>query len=256
MSDAYSWPVILTYHSISDGPPPLCIRPELFSEQMAWLSTNGHTVIPLADLVRALVEGQSLPREAVALSFDDGFQDFYESAFPVLRKFGFPATVFVVTGHCGATNGWPGQPDSVEEARLLSWQQVRDLAREGVEFGAHTVTHPDLSQLPREAIEREILTSERELETQIGHPVRFFSYPYGRYTREAREIVGQIFKGACSARIGRVQPESDALCLPRIDAFYLRSATVFRKLFSRSGSLYLGFRGVLRDLRAKYQHRM
>jgi peptidoglycan/xylan/chitin deacetylase (PgdA/CDA1 family) len=206
-------------------------------------------VVGLADLVRALAEKQSLPRRAVVLSFDDGFQDFYESAFPVLREFGFPATVFLVTGHCGGTNGWPGQPGSVREVPLLNWQEVRCLAREGVEFGAHTVTHPDLCRLAPEIVEQEILFSKMELEAQTGGPVRFFSYPYGRYTDEARRIVGQVFEGACGTIMGRIQPDSDVLCLPRIDAFYVKSTKVFSQLFSRSGSLYLGLRSMLRSVR-------
>ena len=101
--DAAQFPVILTYHSISEGHSPLQISPSLFAEQMQWLHANVR-VAPLAEVVRALVDHRPLPERTVVLTFDDGFADFYSSAAPVLRRLKLPATIFVPTGLCGRTS--------------------------------------------------------------------------------------------------------------------------------------------------------
>src|SRR5260370_4219213 len=139
--------VILTYHSISHGDSPLKISPELFAEQMEWLRGNAR-VVSLSEIVAALASRRPLPERAVVLTFDDGFQDFYVSAAPLLHRWGLPATVFLATGCCGRTNGWPGQPDWVGREPLLNWEHVAELAREGVSFRPHHLSHPDPTQLP------------------------------------------------------------------------------------------------------------
>ncbi len=250
--ESHSWPVILTYHSISSGRSPLCTSPRLFAQQMAWLRASGHRVVPLAGLIEALEGKRELPRRAVALTFDDGFSDFHDAAFPILRRLEFPATVFLVTAYSGATNRWPGQPAWAEERSLLSWEQVRDLAQQGVSFGAHSDTHPDLSRLSREDLDREVALSRNKLLAQLGAPPEFFCYPYGRCSSRARAVVSRSFRGACGTEMRRVRPESDLFYLPRVDAFYLRSAPIFRQLFTRRGHFYLNLRNALRQLRARY----
>src|SRR5208283_4540263 len=105
---AAQFPVILTYHSISEGDSPLEISPSLFTEQMEWLRANVR-VAPLGEVGGALTERKPLPERTVVLTFDDGYSDFCSSAAPVLRRLKLPATIFVPTGFCGATSGWPGQ---------------------------------------------------------------------------------------------------------------------------------------------------
>ncbi len=149
-------PVILTYHSISHGDSPLKISPELFAEQMEWLRDNAR-VVSLGEIVAALASRRPLPERTVVLTFDDGFHDFYTSAAPLLHRWGLPATVFLATGYCGRTNGWPGQPDWVDREPLLNWEHVAELARQGFSFGAHSVSHPVLTRLPVVEAQREIL---------------------------------------------------------------------------------------------------
>src|SRR5579859_7292887 len=111
---AAQYPIILTYHSISDGASPLKIPPGLFAQQMEWLHANAR-VSSLNQVVSALSQRKSLPERTVVVTFDDGFRDFYSSAAPVLRRLGLPATIFLPTNYCGRTNGWPGQPSWVQE---------------------------------------------------------------------------------------------------------------------------------------------
>lgn len=240
--------VVLTYHSIDDDGPPLSISSSQFSEQMEWLSDNTQ-VIPLADLVSALRYKHPLATNTVVLTFDDGYQDFYTQAAPILRRREFPTTVFLPTAYCGRTNSWPGQPRWVAEKPLLTWRQVEELARAGFQFGSHSVTHPDMTQLSDAQAEREIIESKREIEIHTGSRVEFFCYPYGHWERKTREIVSRHFGAACSTAAAMVWPTADPFVLPRVDAHYVRNATVFRSLFTRRFSGYITLRRTLRRLR-------
>jgi peptidoglycan/xylan/chitin deacetylase (PgdA/CDA1 family) len=243
-------PLILTFHSISAGNSPLKISPELFAQQMEWLRSNAQ-VVSLGVIVAALAQHRTLPERAVALTFDDGFGDFYLAAAPLLRRLGLPATIFLPTGYCGKTNGWPGQPNWVTREPLLGWEQVKELAREGFDFGAHTVNHAVLTAIPIDEAEREITESKSQLEQQIGRPVEFFCYPYGLWSPSVRETVIQRYRGACATTAGAVTPASDPFLLPRVDAHYVRRWPIFQMLFTTRFSAYLAARRLVRQLRGK-----
>jgi peptidoglycan/xylan/chitin deacetylase (PgdA/CDA1 family) len=241
-------PVILTYHSISHGDSPLKVSPELFAEQMEWLRDNAQ-ITSLRAIASALEGHGSLPERAVVLTFDDGFQDFYTAAAPLLHRWGLPATVFLPTGYVGRTNGWPGQPDWVDQQPLLDWQQVAELAGEGFNFGAHSVNHPVLSWLPAPEAQQEITQCKAQIEERVGQPVEFFCYPYGRWNPAVRNIVNQHYKGACATIARAVDPSSDRFALPRADVHYLRHRWVFRMLFKRRFLAYLTTRRLIRRAR-------
>jgi peptidoglycan/xylan/chitin deacetylase (PgdA/CDA1 family) len=243
-------PVLLTYHSVSEGRSPLRISPALFAAQMAWLAANAR-VIPLAELVELLRQERPLPPRTVVLTFDDAFADFHTSAAPVLRRLGFPATVFVPTAYCGGWNNWPGQPDWVEKQPLLTWEQVRALADQQVEFGAHSRTHPVLTELNSAQAEQEIVGSKHDLESATGKPVQFFCYPFGRFNPAVREIVQRSFRGACATGAGIVARTANLFALPRVDAHYLRSEFVFSSLFTRRFQSYVWGRRMIRRLRGQ-----
>jgi peptidoglycan/xylan/chitin deacetylase (PgdA/CDA1 family) len=241
-------PVILTYHSISEGDSPLKTSPKLFTEQMKWLGTNVR-VAPLAEVVVALAERKALPERTVALTFDDGFRDFYSSAAPVLRRFGLPATIFLPTGYCGRTNGWLGQPQWVAEEALLDWQQVAGLAHNGFSFGAHSVNHLVLPALSVDEAEREIAGSKAQIEEHTGERVDLFAYPYGRWSPAVRDIVSRHYRGACSTGAGVVDQDADRFALPRVDAHYVRRPALFRMLFTSSFVAYVAARRLIRRIR-------
>ena len=246
--DAARFPVILTYHSISEGDSPLQISPSLFREQMEWLQANVR-VGRIGEVVSALTDRQPLPERTVVLTFDDGFSDFYSAAAPVLRQLKFPATIFIPTGYCGRTNQWPGQASWVKPRSLLDWQQVVGLAKEGFDFGAHSVNHAPLTDLPIEESEREIAGSKAQLEERTVRPVEFFAYPCGRWNPAVRAIVQRQYRGACSTAAGTVEPDADPFALPRADAHYLRNPTLFRTLFSAPFRAYLATRRLIRRVR-------
>ncbi len=243
-------PVILTYHSICTGRSPLRISPSLFAEQMEWLSHNAR-LVPLTEVAAALTRKKSLPPRSVALTFDDGFRDFYTDAAPVLRRFGFAATVFLPTAYCGRTNHWPGQPKWVQEQPLLDWSQVLELAEQGFAFGGHGVTHRNLTLLSEAEAEREVLGSKSEIERRTGRPPEFFCYPYGQWNTAVRELVSRHYLGACSTAAAIAEPGSDLFALPRIDAHYIRHPRLFRALFTARFSTYVAGRRLVRRLRSQ-----
>jgi peptidoglycan/xylan/chitin deacetylase (PgdA/CDA1 family) len=231
---------ILTYHSLDDSGSVISVAPQLFARQMELLASSGVRVVRLSEL-----RGASSP--ALALTFDDGFQNFADVAAPELARHGFPATVFLVTDYCGGKNNWPSQRPSIPILPLMGWSTIAELSGAGIDFGAHTATHPDLAQLDDAAAREEILRSKRRAEDATGKAVASFAYPYGSMPAAARQVVGQNFAFGCSTRLGFVGANSPRVALERLDVYYLRRLSLFKNLFSAPVGWYLGFRGALRE---------
>ncbi len=242
--------IILAYHSISYGRPPLRIPPPLFEGQVSWLKSNAH-VMPLEEVVAALAYGASLPDRAVVLTFDDGFLDFYSTAGPLLRRAGMPATVFLPTDYCGLTNRWPGQADWVEEQPLMDWQHIGELAEQGIGFGAHSSSHPHMTQLADDALVHEIVSSKQEIERRLGKPVQVFCYPYGDWDARVRSLLKSHYLAACTTRTAIARPGGDLYSLPRVDAHLIRHPALFRSLFTPLFAPYLSARKTIRKLRGQ-----
>jgi peptidoglycan/xylan/chitin deacetylase (PgdA/CDA1 family) len=241
---------ILMYHALDESHSIIATPPATFASQMRWLYENDYHVIPLSHLVQHLHRRTSLPARSIVITFDDGFESIYTVAFPILARYGFSATVFLVAGYCGGSNNWPHQPQAILHHPLLTWAQVREMDGQGIEFGAHTMNHPWLDQLTPGEIEYEVLSSKAQIEEQIGHPIDLFAYPYGRYNEEVRTIVGRAYAGACSTRLGMAGPRSDLFALERIEMLYLAHPLLFRQLSNPSFPLYLLLRRWLRTTAA------
>ena len=217
---------------------------------MEWLSSHAR-VVPLAEIAAALQEKKPLPERAVVLTFDDGFADFHTEAAPVLLQKGLPATVFLPTSYCGRTNSWPGQPKWVDLQPLMSWQQIRELAEQGINFGSHTVSHTNLTEAEAEVAEREIAESRKEIESRTGRAADYFCYPYGRWNALVRGIVSRHYQGACTTGAGLVEADADPFALPRVDAHYVRRSAVFASLFMRRFRSYITLRRWIRRIRGQ-----
>jgi len=208
---------ILLYHEVVEGEPHEihAVSARRFAAQMAWLRQAGYRVMALEDWPAA-DEGVSWPRNAVALTFDDGYRDNYSAAWPVLQEHEFPATIFLVTGSVGGTSGW--REGALGRAPLLTWTQVREMARSGVAFGAHTVTHPRLTSLDLESAGRELADSRDQIEQRLGRPVLSIAYPYSQLDPQIKALAGRCgYRLGCTYRPGYVGSAGrDALALERI----------------------------------------
>ena len=232
--------VILTYHSLDDSESVISIPPSLFRQQMEFLAASGMPVVPL---------DQALHRAgSVAITFDDGFCNLLDHAVPVLERLRLPATIFVVSEYCGRNNNWPSQPHGVPDLPLLSWDKLSALPPL-ISLGAHTMTHPDLRRLSAEECERELCECQGQIEQHLGRPVRCLAYPYGASSPQVRSLADRHFELAVGTSLRFLSTRSSRLDLPRIDAYYLRGWFSLERLFTESGSLYIGFRSLLRNVR-------
>ena len=241
---------ILTYHSLDDSGSVFSTPPRLFVEQMGILHELGTRVIPLADIPHVL-SGAAPSDFLVAITFDDGFRSVYEYGLPILQRYGFPATVFVVTDYCGKTNSWPSQPRYVEPRPLLSWAEVKEMCKIGISLGSHTRTHPDLRTVANSGAEEELVASKKAIEDAIGRPVEALAYPYGTYNEFVKDLAQEHFRLAVGTTLGFAGAGSDLFALERLDMYYLRRPVLFRRLFSRELHSYIRLRRGVRDLRGR-----
>lgn len=234
--------LILTYHGVEPGPPPLFIEPPDFEAHLQVLADAHAVVLSVSALARGLREG-TLPRRAVAITFDDGFASVVTEALPRLRRRGWPATVYCVAGFLGETNDWPTQPAAVPRRRLASAGELVELVEAGFEIGAHTLRHPPLRQLSGDALQEELVGSQRLLEELVGTRVRTFACPYGDCAGEAaRLLLQRTYDAVCGATPDTVGPATSPYRLPRIDAHYVRSPRVLGHVVAGRGSAYLTLR--------------
>jgi peptidoglycan/xylan/chitin deacetylase (PgdA/CDA1 family) len=238
---------ILTYHSLDDSGSVISTHPDLFRAQIECFLELRIPIVPLRDAQRA--------PGSLALTFDDGYDNFLEFGYPVLAKYGLPATLFVISGCCGrrAARPW-SQSSMTHPPRLMGLSELRTLAGSGIEIGAHTVHHLDLTALPDERAGREIRESRISLEDALGRAVEAFAYPYGSCTPAIRKLVEQQFRLACGTSLGYVTPECDRFNLPRLDMYYLRRRFWYSRLMTLDGRAYVALRRLLRAARGRARH--
>jgi peptidoglycan/xylan/chitin deacetylase (PgdA/CDA1 family) len=245
---------VLTFHALDDRPSVISFSPRVFRRGMGRLHEGGYRTVSLLEAVDYLRRGAPFPTRSLVITFDDGYQSVYDEAFPVLQRYGLSATVFLTVGE-GGTTGPAGRLPSLDGRSMLAWRQIREMHRWGIAFGAHTLTHPDLTRLPVDRVEAEVCGSQAIVEDALGAPVACFAYPYGRYDHRSREIVRQHFACACSDKLGLITASSDPYALERVDAYYLRSGWSFDVMLTRLFPWYIRARRIPRRIRRAVQRR-
>lgn len=209
---------ILTYHSIDASGSPISIDEASFRAHVSWLAAGHCRVVSVEELLQ-------LPDDAaaVSLTFDDGFQNFADFAWPLLHEHGLSATVFVVSDHAGRDNAWSSAKGAnVPILPLMSWDTLGRLAEEGVTLGSHTRTHPNLRFASIPSLTDEIAGAAARIRTHTGKHPKTFAYPYGALNRAAVAKVGTTHSLACTTELRALRAGDDPLQLPRLDAFYFR----------------------------------
>jgi peptidoglycan/xylan/chitin deacetylase (PgdA/CDA1 family) len=215
---------------------------------MEKLIRNGYRAVGLTDAVENLYRGAPLPEKTFVLTFDDGYRSVYSEAFPVMKRHSMSATVFLTVGD---PPGSGGRIPPLNGSEMLSWAEVTEMREAGIRFGAHTLTHPDLTRLGTEKIEYEIVKSKEIIEGVLGEPVRSFAYPYGRYDERSMGIAGRFFDCACSDELGLLTLESNRYALGRVDAYYLKDERLTSLMLSGLFPYYVRLRNVPRKIRRR-----
>jgi len=172
------YPPILMYHNIEKMPAgkDLFVTPAQFEEQMRFLRRRGYNVISLSTLADMISSGKPVPRNTVVVTFDDGNENNFINAFPILEKYHIPATVFMIS-------------DCIGRGGYLGISQIRRMSKAGIEFGSHTRSHCNLKDAPEPLVESEALHSKRVLEAVTGREVVTFCYPCGEENPSGSRIL-------------------------------------------------------------------
>ena len=198
--------VILMYHRFGENNyPSTNIRLNQFNEHIKELSSGGYTVLPVKKIIRAIQKGLVLPEKTIGITIDDGYRTVYTTAWPRLRKAGFPFTVFIATG--SINNG---------SSTYMSWDQIRELKNQGVTIGAHTLSH---NHMPTTSLNRntlELNNSSSKMKAEIGYVPEMFAYPFGEASLENIKLVRRKgFKIAFGQHSGVVNPSTNFGYIPR-----------------------------------------
>ncbi len=237
---------VLMYHRITDGVPAgtrhgTYVTKRNFARQLASLERRRRTPLTFVQMKEILEGKRSLPDHPIMITFDDGYEDNYLNAYPLLQSFSFPATVFLLGNRSMTKNEWDtihGEP----VADLLTDSQIREMHAGGIEFGAHSMTHKMLTEIPLSEAETEIRRSKAELEQRLGAPVISFAYPYGRLNERVKHIArdaGYMFGAASDS--GPRNFWKDRYEIRRIQVFPNTSPFSFWK---KSSGLYHWYKNV------------
>lgn len=205
--------VVLQYHHVSESTPPsTSISPAVFKEHMDYLAANNFEVVPLPELVNQLKTGEPLPDRTVAITFDDAYISVYQTAFPLLKKRGWPFTIFVNT-------------DPLDQNKKLfsSWAQLSEMAKSGATIANHTRAHDHIVRLRknespeewRQRITADVLGAEERIQKQTGQAHRILAYPYGEYDHRVKALLKDLGFIAFGQQSGPLSHAHDLQSLPR-----------------------------------------
>ena len=211
---------VLNYHQIEEkNGNPLTLWPDQFEAQMAYLADAGYTTITIDEMMDALENGTPLPEKPVIITFDDGYADNYEYAYPILKKYGFKATIFLIYDF---TNTYPN---------YLTWEQINEMKESGlIHFESHTMTHANLAELnSADELRHEIADSHDLLSEKLGYDMHYIAYPGGRVNAEIEEITRAAgYRGGFTVHYGLSTPEEGCYQMDRIPIFGANMHTLTR----------------------------
>lgn len=229
--------VILQYHHVSETLPAVTsVSADTFTEHLNYLKQHNFNVIPLNELISSIQQGQSLPDKTIAITFDDGYNNNYEQAAPILEKFNYPYTIFV-------------NPKLIDEGKgyVMGWDKLKELAKKGALISNHSGEHNYLHKKQADEsdaqwktrIKNDILSSQQRIKEEIGHDFKYLAYPYGEFNNQLQALVKKLGFIGIGQHSGALDASSDFTRLPRFPAsgFYSKLDTLITKLNSRAFSI-------------------
>ena len=212
-ADGFQTIPILTYHRFAENcDSPLCMPGRTFERQMKYLKENGYHVITADELLAFLEYRQGLPKKSVLITMDDGYRSVYQFAYPILKEYGFTATLFIYTSFVGVSK------------MAITWDQLREMKANGFGIGSHTMYHSDLTKAKEEETEQEFVArikkelygSKKIIDKKLGQDTYFLAYPFGYYDQRSMQMSKAAgYKIAMSVKRGGNPFFTDPLMLRR-----------------------------------------
>ena len=201
--------LILNYHKIDDTFIALAVRPEDFDAQMKYLSEHGYHTITPDELYDSLAGNAELPENPVLITFDDGYEDNYKNAYPILKKYDFKATIFVISSFLGVYPNY------------ITWDQAREMDADNISIQSHTVDHKSMTDLSDDELRTELVDSKKKIEKELGHQIDYMAYPTGTYNLHIAKLVQEAgYKAAFTIKYGNVDKASNIYALERVPVFH------------------------------------
>lgn len=236
---------ILTYHSIDNSGSVISIDPATFRSHVRWLASGEVHVAPLEHLHTVPAD-----RHAVSITFDDGFQNFADIAWPLLKQHQMPVTVFVVTQRVGTSNAWGGRDErGIPTLPLMTWDTIRTLVDQGLTLGSHGRTHAHLARLDNAALAEEVRDSADDIERATSVRPGSFCFPFGAFDQRAVALARANYDVAVTTELATVPRDPDLHQLPRLDAYYYRGVGRLERWGSRSFERHVAVRRFARNVR-------
>lgn len=201
--------MVLNYHKVVDEHMSLSVPLADFEQHMKWLQEYGYTSITPEDLYEFIVNGRELPEKPVLITFDDGYKDNYTNAYPIMKKYGFKGTIFVVTGFLGVYDNY------------LTWEQAKELTDNGFSIESHTHNHKSMTEASDDDISRELAKSRDTIKEKLGVEADFIAYPTGTYNLHIAELVKEAgYKGAFTIKYDNASRDSNVYAIERVPIFH------------------------------------
>lgn len=215
-SQSYKKVRILMYHSISEHIKrekfnKWKVKPKDFEKQMSWFYKNNWKSFTISELVKL----DKIPEKSFVVTFDDGFEDNFTNAFPILQKYNFKATIYIIPHQ--KINHWEKNNTSVL-SNLLNEKQILEMQKSGlIEFGSHTLSHQNLSKVDNIQLEKELIESKKEIEKITKKECEAFAYPYGKFDDEIVQSVKNAgYKNATVVKRGLFEQDNDIFRIKRV----------------------------------------
>lgn len=191
------------------------VTPELFEKHLQYLHQNNYYSVEWNDWITSMFTKTPLPGNAIAITFDQGSFDIYRNAWPLLRQYGFTATVLLTTGFIGKKYTW--NKFSTEDVELMGWKEIKELQNQGIQFGSHSATHKNLTSLSPVNIVNEAVQSRTIIQEELGNPIKIFAYPYGHTDSVVSHLVGACgYIVGLTSKPGLCTFKDDPMALPRV----------------------------------------
>ncbi len=201
--------IVLNYHKVDNIHNSLSVIPEDFERQMRYLSENGYNTITPEQLYDNITTGAELPEKPILITFDDGYQDNYDNAYPILKKYNMKATIFVVTGFLG------------KHKNYLTWEEAKELENSGISIESHTLNHKSMTELSDEQLRVELVNSRIDIKEKLGKESYFMAYPTGTYNLHIANMVKEAgYKGAFTIKYGNADGNTNVYAIERIPIFH------------------------------------